>query len=292
MRSLAPRQKGCGTRAAVRATAIGIDANQAIRVRKRQRAEDDRVDDAEDCGGRTDTDGQRQRGDRGEPRHASELSQRITRVLPELVDPFCTAHISLPSFANAATGVVDSIEVAEATDGFGARDLGLEPTRDVFARAHLDVERELGVDFVGDARFPQEGSQLATECPRTRHGARWARDGPLGGQEDPRHGTREPSPFLGLGAQLLASRGGELVKLRLSPELGLTPLGFDPSFAFHAVERRVERAFFDDQLVGARVLEPPRDGVPVPGSPAQGLEDQGVQRAVKILCCDGHVCVA
>jgi hypothetical protein len=56
-----------------------------------------------------------------------------------------------------------------------ARELGVEPTRDVLARAHLDVERELGVDFVGDARLPQEGSQLATERPRARHDSRWVR---------------------------------------------------------------------------------------------------------------------
>jgi hypothetical protein len=79
-----------------------------------------------------------------------------------------------------------------------------------------------------------------------------------------------------------------VVELRLPSELRLTPLGFDPPFALHAVERGVERAFFDDQLVGARVLEPPRDGVPVTRSPAQGLEDEGIQGSVQISCRDCH----
>ena len=126
--------------------------------------------DAEDRRRGADADRERQRGDGGEPGHAGELAQRIPRVLHELVNPFGTAHISLPSLANAAAGGVDSLDVAEATDGFRARELGVEAAGDVLARAHLDVERELRVDLVSDARLPDEGAQLAAEDALARHG--------------------------------------------------------------------------------------------------------------------------
>src|SRR5262245_61919693 len=122
-----------------------MDPNEAIWVVVWQRTQDDRVDDTEDGSRRSDADGERERRHGSERRHASELSDGITRVLHELMDPFGTAHIALPSFAYSATRVVDSLDVAKAADGFCAGELGIQAAGDVFTRAHLDVERQLGV---------------------------------------------------------------------------------------------------------------------------------------------------
>jgi len=128
------------------------------------------VDHAEDRRRRADADRQRKRGDGGEARHTSELAERVARILHELVDPFCTAHIALPSLADTATGVVDSLNVAEPADSFRAGELGVEAARDVLARAHLDVERELRVDLVGHTRLEQHRAELSAESALARHG--------------------------------------------------------------------------------------------------------------------------
>src|SRR5215207_113691 len=72
------------------------------------------------------------------------------------------------------------------------------------------------------------------------------------------------------------------------PRLRHAPLGLDEPFALHAVERRVERALADLERVVGGVLDPPRDAVAVARAPGEGLEDQGVERAVQQLGRFGH----
>src|SRR5439155_4003019 len=64
------------------------------------------------------------------------------------------------------------------------------------------------------------------------------------------------------------------------------PVGFDPAALFHAIERGVERPLFDGEGPGG-VFQPAGDGVAVPGTPRQGLEDQRVQAAVEAVADDG-----
>src|SRR5512132_4034528 len=288
MRAFPPGDEVRRARARVVTATVGVDAYQPLRLRKRQRSQDDGVHDAEDGGRRPDPDGECQRSDCGETGHARELTQRIATVLHDFMYPFSSAHVALPPLADAAAGVVDSLDVAEATDGLRTRQLGVEAARDVLARAHLDVERQLGVDLVGDARLPDERPQLATERALTRHGSRSATCPPLGGEQDARYGAGESRPLFGLGAQLLASDGGQPVELRLASELGLAPFGLDPPFPFHAVQGGIERALFDDELLAAGVFEPARNRIAVAGAPAEGFEHEGVERPVQIFGGNSH----
>jgi propanediol dehydratase small subunit len=61
------------------------DKDQALRLRVRQRPQDDAVDDTEYCGIGTDPEGQRQDGDGGESRLAPERPERVTQILQERV---------------------------------------------------------------------------------------------------------------------------------------------------------------------------------------------------------------
>src|SRR5690349_1782071 len=105
--------------------------------------------------------------------------------------------------------------------------------------------------------------------------ARWRKDGA--------DGAGERGPFGRFRLELLPSASGELVELRLASELRHSPLGFDPPFALHAVERGIERALFDLNRIAGRLFQPACDGVPVSRARAQRLEHERVERAVKTV---------
>jgi hypothetical protein len=174
-RPLPPREEVRRSGARVGPPRMGVDANQPIRLGEWQRAQYDRMHDTEDRRGGTNADRERERGHRGEPRHPRELAERVSRVLRELVEQFCALHISISPFADAATGGIDSLNVPEPADGLRARELRVDPARDVLARAHLDVERELRVHLFRDTRLPEEGAELTPEGAGSWHGARRAR---------------------------------------------------------------------------------------------------------------------
>src|SRR4029078_6404310 len=105
--------------------------------------------------------------------------------------------------------------------------------------------------------------------------ARWRKDGA--------DGAGERRPFRGFGLKLLSAASSQFVELRLATELGHPPLGFDPAFALHAIERGIEGAFFDLDGVARRLLEPARDGVAMSRSPAQRFEHECVEGAVETI---------
>src|SRR5262245_4898914 len=71
----------------------------------------------------------------------------------------------------------------------------------------------------------------------------------------------------------------ELVVLGFAAGLGDPPLFGEEPFALEAVERGIERAFLDDDVVRRRLANPAADGVAVARPPADRLEDQDVERA-------------
>src|SRR5665213_2856436 len=103
----------------------------------------------------------------------------------------------------------------------------------------------------------------------------------VGRREDDRYRASELGPLCRLELELLAAGGGEFIELCFAAELGHAPFGFDPAFAFHSIEGRVERAFFDLDGIAGGILDPSRDGVPVARAPAQCLENERVERAVE-----------
>src|SRR5918996_613364 len=108
-------------------------------------------------------------------------------------------------------------------------------------------------------------------------------------QQDGGHCLDELGEAPGLGGELFPALGRELVEARLAAQLGDPPLGLDPPLPLHPVEGGVERALLDLDRLAAGVAEPAADGVPVSGTPAQGLEDEGVEGAVEaVFALGGH----
>src|SRR5205085_4658937 len=101
--------------------------------------------------------------------------------------------------------------------------------------------------------------------------------GTSGGLENLEDGGRVTGPARGGGTQLASPGGPDLVELCLPVVFRESPLRFDPAAGLHAVERRVERALLDLEIVVGRLADPPGDGVPVPRTPRQRLQDQQVQ---------------
>jgi hypothetical protein len=94
-------------------------------------------------------------------------------------------------------------------------------------------------------------------------------------------GVSEPGPGCGLEAELGAAFGSEGVKLRASIVFRGTPFGGDPAADLEAVEGGVEGAFFYLKDVIGRALDPACDAIAVGRAPADGLEDEEVERAAK-----------
>src|SRR5690606_25459652 len=77
--------------------------------------------------------------------------------------------------------------------------------------------------------------------------------------EDARHALGEPRPRLPLLLELPAACGRDRVEPCLASLLGDAPGGLQPAVLLHAVERRVERAFFDAKQFVGHALNVGRD---------------------------------
>ena len=72
------------------------DVHQSLRPRHRQRAQHDRIDDAEDGGRGADSQGQRQHGDQGEAGMGGELAPREDYVLTKFTEVLAAEHVQSP----------------------------------------------------------------------------------------------------------------------------------------------------------------------------------------------------
>src|SRR3954463_16320034 len=88
-------------------------------------------------------------------------------------------------------------------------------------------------------------------------------------------------PLQGFVLELRAPLARQAVDLRLAAQVAHAPLRLDETAPLHPVEGRVEGAFFDLQGSGGGVLEPLRDGVPMPGPAAERLQHQGIESPVE-----------
>jgi len=91
----------------------------------------------------------------------------------------------------------------------------------------------------------------------------------------------ESVPGRGLGAELRATLGRQLVELGFAVVLAAAPLALDPAALLEAVQGGVERAFTYGENVICELLDPSGDGVSVRGSPRERLEDEEVERALQ-----------
>src|SRR3954471_2647628 len=81
--------------------------------------------------------------------------------------------------------------------------------------------------------------------------------------QNPPNALGQPRPALFLTLQLSSAFRGERVKTRLAILIGDAPLGADPAFLFHTVQRRIKGSFFDAEQFFGNVLDVSRDGVAV-----------------------------
>src|SRR5262249_5187082 len=84
------------------------NAHQALRLRKRQRAQENSVNDGEDGDVCADTKSQGQQCDRGESRALQQGAQRVTRIVQGLFDPRNGPLVAMQFF-----GVLDAGSVTE-----------------------------------------------------------------------------------------------------------------------------------------------------------------------------------
>ena len=171
------------------------------------------------------------------------------------------------------------VPVAELAECLGASGGGVHAALDEAPYAHVDVECELRVDVALDAMRSEleaeEPALAGRRCFRSpscgRH--RRCRAECAAGDLD------EAVPGRAAGLQPFAAGSGEAVVLRLAVVVRDSPLGLDEAAPFEAVERGVERAFADEERGVGGLLDPFDDGVAVSGSPAQGFEDEEIERA-------------
>src|SRR6185503_6428142 len=88
-------------------------------------------------------------------------------------------------------------------------------------------------------------------------------------------------PAIGLGARGATARCCNAVELGALALVRDTPLGLDPTPLFHAVERGVEGAIENAEGALGSVTDEASDRVAVHGSPAEGAEDEHVERSLQ-----------
>src|SRR5688500_5871032 len=81
--------------------------------------------------------------------------------------------------------------------------------------------------------------------------------------------------------QLRAPRARELIDLGAPVVVGDTPCRRHPALALEAMQRRVQRAFLDEQRILGGLLDPFGDRIAMLRAPAQGLEDEQLEAAAE-----------
>ena len=76
-------------------------------------------------------------------------------VVSEVFEPLCQSHLPISLSAKVLARPFELSEVADARQHDLARDLRVHAALDQFARAHLDVEGELFIDFLVERDPPE-----------------------------------------------------------------------------------------------------------------------------------------
>ena len=84
-----------------------------------------------------------------------QLPERELHVVAELLEPLGEAHLTISLSAQVGHRSFEARDIAQPADRQLARGRRIHAARDELARPHLDVERELFVDFLIDRDAPQ-----------------------------------------------------------------------------------------------------------------------------------------
>src|SRR5688572_7644779 len=111
--------------------------------------------------------------------------------------------------------------------------------------------------------------------------------------ENRRNRVGDCRPARRFALELLSSRPGQAVVLRVAVVFGEAPLRVNPPLHFEPVQRRIKGAFLDTQHVLRYLLDPPGDREPMIGRGREDAQNQQWQRALDKLTGTGfsHRCL-
>src|SRR4029079_4470646 len=145
----------------------------------------------------------------GETRRTSQHAQRVTRILPQLCQIVGSRHATLPSFTDCYALLSGAVIVAESAQRERARSIRRNALVDEFARPHLDMERELGVDV----RL-RLGTKEPPEARPSRHSGLLLQRGRVERGEDG-GGIAPPVVSFNLESGAAATREGVVLRLAI-----------------------------------------------------------------------------
>jgi hypothetical protein len=135
--------------------------HQPLRIAERNRLQHDGVERAEDRCRPADAEGERQDGNGGEAAVLEQLPRRERQVLPQLCDVLSPFHVFISSMPERTKRGSHAPQIAESPLGFTSRRRRIESAFDVLARPHLEMEGDLLVDFVVEARLERPSREPA-----------------------------------------------------------------------------------------------------------------------------------
>src|SRR6185437_9865303 len=154
-----------------------------------------------------------------------------------------------------------------------------QPGGDEVVGALGKVKLELAIEVARVA----VGAEEVAEAAKPGHGKLLSRENVASGvAEHTPHAFGEARPAFLFGGELLAALRRDGVEARIAILFRHSPRGAHPASLLHAVQGRVERALFDTEQVGRRLLNARGDGVAVERT-ARGerLEDEEVERTLQ-----------
>ena len=166
-----------------------------------------------------------------------------------------------------STSRFDARRVAEQAARLRLGLLARESALHELVDAALNMKGELGVDVGLDAHPSERNPEDALEAAPV-----------VGAQTRSFRGDHQSDglgvvrPLGELCGELSSSGCGEAIRISLSRSaIGVAPLCVEPAFLFEAVERGIEGAFFDLELLVGGTLDPLERGQPVQFRPQESV---------------------
>ena len=216
--------------------------DEPIRVRVRQSAQQHRIDEAEHRRVGADADREHQNRDDAEGRRLDQTADGISHVLGEMFE-----RQKAPHFAGLLLQACDVAKLPRCRPPrFGRRCSGAL----VIGLAHGQMKLELVAEIPLAATFAEERAQAVPDADDDRGAASSRR------LHDGRDRSRDAAPVRGFRVELAAAERAEAVELRAPVVVRRAPRRSKPAADLEAVQRRIERAFFDlEDVVDARWMK-------------------------------------
>ena len=137
---------------------------QFIRMRKWQRAQKNRIDDAEDCDIRADGESENQKRDGGEPRVAAKRAEGVANVMQQVVPVISDASAPFVLLTDLLTNALHCPKVAELAQGFFARRVRRQALADQIVRLGFEMEAKFVFYISGGIRAEEARITAPERC--------------------------------------------------------------------------------------------------------------------------------